>query len=185
LINFAQASSTLTHEEIMKRGVIQSVAKYFYDQQLLNNGSSANVNLSRLDNGEYYDLKNLYKDYYGVWLCTIDLQTLIVTEFQPNVAIVDFSSSTKDLPYAHFDAETFAQSNDRVIQFQNMILSNLSAKNYQVARQLAGQISHTIQDFYSHSNWVEMGNRNINQNIGNHYTFYYYFYLNFNHDLMA
>jgi hypothetical protein len=165
VINFTQASATITHEEIIKRGIIRSAAKYFYDQSKLN-GSTAKINLTKLDTGEYYNLKNLYYDYYGTWFCTIDLENLIITSFQPSVASVDFDRSSKDLPYAHFDAETFQQSNNRVIQFTNDIFSALSRQDYETARRLTGEISHTIQDFYSHSNWVEMGNRDINFNIG-------------------
>ncbi len=76
------------------------------------------------------------------------------------------SSKTKDLPYAHFDAETFIQSNQRVIKFLTSINSSLQIKDYATARRLSGQILHTIQDFYSHSNWVEMGKTVINKNIG-------------------
>lgn len=60
------------------------------------------------------------------------------------------------MPYAHFDAETFIGSNERVMNFTDYIKRNLTAKNYEEARKLTGQILHTIQDFYSHSNWVEM-----------------------------
>jgi DNA polymerase/3'-5' exonuclease PolX len=75
-------------------------------------------------------------------------------------------SSTKDLPYAHFDAERFLKSNERVINFTSDIYKNLQNKKYQEAKELTGQILHTIQDFYSHSNWVEMGNTKINTPIG-------------------
>jgi hypothetical protein len=34
------------------------------------------------------------------------------------------------------------------------------------ARDLLGQLLHTLQDFYSHSNWVEMGKTDINELIG-------------------
>lgn len=34
------------------------------------------------------------------------------------------------------------------------------------ARELLGQLFHTLQDFYSHSNWVEMGKTDINELIG-------------------
>ena len=34
------------------------------------------------------------------------------------------------------------------------------------ARELLGQLLHTLQDFYSHSNWVEMGKTDINELIG-------------------
>jgi len=34
------------------------------------------------------------------------------------------------------------------------------------ARQLLGKLFHTLQDFYSHSNWIEMGKTDINTHIG-------------------
>lgn len=34
------------------------------------------------------------------------------------------------------------------------------------ARELLGQLFHTLQDFYSHSNWIEMGKTDINELIG-------------------
>ncbi len=162
LVNFGKVSETLTHEDIVRRGIIQSVAKFFYDKSNL----SKRIDLSKLDTGEYYDLKVLYKDYYNVTLCKVMLNDLLLNEFQPNVAIVDFNPATKDLPFAHFDAETFQKSNDRVIEFTNNIYSFLAKKDYATVRRLSGQISHTIQDFYSHTNWVELGNTDINKNIG-------------------
>lgn len=34
------------------------------------------------------------------------------------------------------------------------------------ARELLGQLFHTLQDFYSHSNWIEMGRTDVNELIG-------------------
>jgi hypothetical protein len=34
------------------------------------------------------------------------------------------------------------------------------------ARQLLGQLLHTLQDFYSHSNWIELGKTEINERLG-------------------
>jgi hypothetical protein len=36
------------------------------------------------------------------------------------------------------------------------------------ARQLLGQLLHTLQDFYSHSNWIELGKKEINERLGLH-----------------
>lgn len=79
---------------------------------------------------------------------------MIKDGFQPAVAKVDFSKSTKDLPYAHFDAEAFKESNERVIYFKTQISYALKIKDFSDARDKAGEILHTIQDFYAHSNWV-------------------------------
>jgi hypothetical protein len=68
--------------------------------------------------------------------------------------------------YAHFDAEFFVESNQRVVDFTNRILNSLNTNDYVQARKLSGQVMHTIQDFYSHSNWVEMNKTKINMAIG-------------------
>ena len=36
----------------------------------------------------------------------------------------------------------------------------------QLARDVAGQLLHTLQDFYSHTNWIEMGRRTANAALG-------------------
>ena len=90
-------------------------------------------------NNEYYDLSKLYYDYYGQLVCDIPLVNLISDTFQPAVAIVDLDPKTKDLPYAHFDAEKFTESNARVINFTKIIRDKLKNKNYTSARKLSGQ----------------------------------------------
>jgi hypothetical protein len=145
------------------RGILRSVAKYFSEQP---NGT-AKINFTKFDTGEYYSIRNLYYDMYGKWFCTIDLGEHIEYVFQPNVAKVDLDAETADLPYAHFDAEKFYESNQRVISFTNQINQYLANKNFIEAAKLTGQIMHTIQDFYSHSNWIESGNTDINFKIGN------------------
>jgi hypothetical protein len=132
--NLGKVSESLAHEEITKRGIIQSVVEYFYNQT---NGTTK-INREKKTN-EYYDLTKLYFDYYGKYICNIPVRDMISTIFQPNVAVVDLDSKTKDLPYAHFDAEKFKQSNDRVINFTKEINNNLKQKNYPLARVLTGQ----------------------------------------------
>jgi hypothetical protein len=54
-----------------------------------------------------------------------------------------------------------------VINFKESFYSSIQIDEYKTARKYSGQILHTIQDFYSHSNWVEMGNTiEINTEIG-------------------
>ena len=162
-LDMGEVSKTFPHEEIIRRGVQRSVVKYFYEQK---NGSTR-INLNKTDK-EYLEIKNIYMDFYGLSFCDLGLFGFrkSLEELKINVEIVDLDSATKDMPYAHFDAETFVNSNERVINFMDKINHSLSIKAYDTARILSGQILHTIQDFYSHSNWVEMGNTRINKNIG-------------------
>ena len=53
--------------------------------------------------------------------------------------------------------------------FLFVLVVNITRNNSQdltPARDLLGQLCHTLQDFYSHSNWVEMGQTDINELIG-------------------
>ena len=129
-----KVSESIVHEEIMKRGLTQSVVRYFNNQT----NSKYQIDLAKINN-DYYDLSKLYYDYYGKYICDIPLSSLIANTFQPNVAIVDLDPNTKDLPYAHFDAEKFVQSNARVINFTSTIRNNLKLKQYDTARSLSGQ----------------------------------------------
>lgn len=154
-------TETVTHDDIIKMGIVHSITEYFYNQP---NGTLL-VNRTKADY-EYNDIRNLYFDYYGVWMCDLDIDRLIKLIFKPNVVLPDLNPKTKDLPYAHFDAEKFIESNNRVMNFTSRINSALDDGDYFTAQVLSGQILHTIQDFYSHSNWVESGKTDINYEIG-------------------
>uniref|UniRef100_A0A673CEV3 von Willebrand factor A domain containing 10, tandem duplicate 1 n=1 Tax=Sphaeramia orbicularis TaxID=375764 RepID=A0A673CEV3_9TELE len=39
------------------------------------------------------------------------------------------------------------------------VKSSVKQENYGAGRLVLGQVCHTLQDFYSHSNWVELGNK--------------------------
>ena len=89
---FGLVSETLTHEEIIKRGIIRSAAKFFYDQP----GGKERINLNKME--DYYNIRRLYNDFYDQWFCNIELIELIEDVFQKNVINIDFDSETKDLP---------------------------------------------------------------------------------------
>jgi hypothetical protein len=101
-LDFGEVSESIVHEDIVKRGILSSVAKYMFE----NPTNISKINLTKLTTGEYYTARNLYFDYYGKNYCTIDVDILIKTVFQPAVAFVDFDSATKDLPDAHFDGNS-------------------------------------------------------------------------------
>ncbi|CAF0866255.1 unnamed protein product [Brachionus calyciflorus] len=159
---FGEISRTYTHEEIIREGVIRSTVKFFSEQKHL---THLKLNLNRIE--KYFNLNKLYGEIYNKSFCRTDLEDIIVKDLQPSVASVDFDEDTKDMPYAHFDANTFLESNRRVINMTQRVIKNIEKKKYERARELSGKVLHTIHDFYSHSNWIEMGNYNkINSAIG-------------------
>ena len=59
----------------------------------------------------------------------------------------------------HFDGEQFLQGSQRLIRLrQELITLLLKGDKLQHARNLAGNALHTLQSFYSRSNWIELGN---------------------------
>ncbi|CAF4283433.1 unnamed protein product [Rotaria sp. Silwood2] len=68
---------------------------------------------------------------------------------------------------AHFDSEAFTNTSRHIIKIRRMIIDNVlnKTKDLKKARQLLGQLLHTLQDFYSHSYWIELGNKNINERL--------------------
>ncbi|KAJ8280738.1 hypothetical protein GJAV_G00058410 [Gymnothorax javanicus] len=76
-------------------------------------------------------------------------------------AAMDFLSTTRSDPVYHFDSERVggAQGMLRLLWAQTLLSAR--AGDYQGARNSLGQLFHSLQDFYSHSNWVEMGQRSI------------------------
>ena len=73
-------------------------------------------------------------------------------------AATDTNRRLGKLSSAHFDNEQFAASQARLINIRSQVTSLITEENYAEARRQAGGLLHTLQDFYSHSNWVEMGN---------------------------
>lgn len=71
-------------------------------------------------------------------------------------------------PEKHFTNERFADSSSRLMNLKSEIIANLKAAtpNGDQARTLLGNALHAVQDFYSHANWVELGNSGINTALG-------------------
>lgn len=167
-------SKTLTHMDILKKGLVRSVAKYFGEKQENKKIKipKRSIELNKTD-VYFNNLNELYRDYLGdqeyelISSCSLGLND-VINLMAKAVAAVDSDPTLKDLPWAHFDANTFIESNSYVSNLITTILHDvLVEKKFDRARIKIGQALHTIHDFYSHSNWVEMGNTDkINSKIG-------------------
>jgi hypothetical protein len=105
----------------------------------------------------------------------------IPSPVDPENSFQNVFSPDFDFSYKHFDRETFALGSWRLIKFKQEIKSILdpipkaftstdelqkAQERGKMARQYLGKALHTLQDFYAHSNWVELGNKNINEDLG-------------------
>ncbi|XP_030000038.1 von Willebrand factor A domain-containing protein 7-like [Sphaeramia orbicularis] len=58
----------------------------------------------------------------------------------------------------HFNSEAFLEGRGLIMEGMAAIKANIRKENFQAARETLGRVLHILQDFYSHSNWVELGN---------------------------
>ncbi|XP_029986618.1 von Willebrand factor A domain-containing protein 7-like isoform X1 [Sphaeramia orbicularis] len=65
----------------------------------------------------------------------------------------------------HFDNELFNEGRALIIEGLGAVKASNREGNFQAARKRLGKILHSLQDFYSHSNWIEMGNKRPNTNL--------------------
>ncbi len=66
----------------------------------------------------------------------------------------------------HFDGENFEGGQARLTTLKQQVLELLGKDQAVEARTALGGALHTVQDFYSHTNWVEMGNNDISPDLG-------------------
>ncbi|XP_035515445.1 LOW QUALITY PROTEIN: uncharacterized protein LOC118326538 [Morone saxatilis] len=57
----------------------------------------------------------------------------------------------------HFNSEAFLEGRGLIREGMAAIKANIGKENFQAARETLGRVLHTLQDFYSHTNWVELG----------------------------
>ncbi|XP_065121412.1 von Willebrand factor A domain-containing protein 7-like [Paramisgurnus dabryanus] len=65
----------------------------------------------------------------------------------------------------HFNNEAFSEGHNLIIQGIKAIKDNVRNDNIHSARETLGRVCHTLQDFYSHSNWVELGKKSPYANL--------------------
>ncbi|XP_017319799.1 von Willebrand factor A domain-containing protein 7 [Ictalurus punctatus] len=65
----------------------------------------------------------------------------------------------------HFDNEEFLSGRDLITQGISAVKYSVYQQSYEAARETLGKILHTLQDFYSHSNWIEMGKKEPYSNL--------------------
>ncbi|XP_063489270.1 von Willebrand factor A domain-containing protein 7 isoform X2 [Symphalangus syndactylus] len=72
-------------------------------------------------------------------------------------AAQDFLPTSRNDPDLHFDAERLGQGRTQLVAALRETVVAARALDHTLARQRLGAALHALQDFYSHSNWVELG----------------------------
>nr|XP_020496296.1 LOW QUALITY PROTEIN: von Willebrand factor A domain-containing protein 7-like [Labrus bergylta] len=82
--------------------------------------------------------------------------------FQTSITNMYFSNAKVDVIFVlsdahHFDDESFERGRDIITSGVSAVKKSVALENYVTGRWTLGCVFHTLQDFYSHSNWVELG----------------------------
>ncbi len=104
----------ITHTDMVQLGFIRSLTRFFRDTQS-KSGTNANNFEGQYTIDELYQLAHPDWTADQVKLYSYPLKSIIDT-IQVRDALMDFNPSTKNLPTAHFDSETFVESNRRLIE---------------------------------------------------------------------
>lgn len=100
-------------------------------------------------------IEKLDEEYFGTDRLTKSMKNAIEEVWKAN-AEVDHNQVDG---FWHFDGESFVTGKRRVSGLMAGVIRSLQAEDAAGARQQLGQALHTIQDFYSHTNFIESGNR--------------------------
>ncbi|KAG9332284.1 hypothetical protein JZ751_015445 [Albula glossodonta] len=99
-----------------------------------------------------------------------DAGLLTAAKFKASIVAIYISNAVVDGAYAlsdrhHFDGESFTDGRKLITEGMASIKANIQQENFIPARLTLGKICHTLQDFYSHSNWIELGSKRPNTNL--------------------
>uniref|UniRef100_A0A0K8RUU1 Protein G7c-like n=1 Tax=Crotalus horridus TaxID=35024 RepID=A0A0K8RUU1_CROHD len=103
---------------------------------------------------------DIFASFYGPEVSAKRFRGAIAEVANANAAM-DFGNTTRDDPVFHFDSELIHSANSWLLHVRKEILQAVHSEQYGIARKKLGQLLHSLQDFYSHSNWVELGNERI------------------------
>ena len=162
-VTFTLDTDTVLHGDMTKEAILQVARALLLDNPTNENAGSS----SRILSLQRVDESNLITAYYGrkEESITSNFEAAIETINKAN-ANVDLGREEEKLAEAHFDSEQFQTGQNRLVRLRACAVSSIRMKNFGMARQDTGRMLHTLQDFYSHSNWLENGNSGIYRILG-------------------
>ena len=157
---FSSNGKSFTHPDLTRDALLQASAQVLIDNpNPANERSSEDIQQltrSRLN------VSCLVNTYYGRSASLAAVRSQQKQQLERAVAmVIDFNAMVDSneegrRAAAHFDSEQFADGQQRLIDLHYLISKKIRKKSLVIARRFMGQMLHTVQDFYSHSNWIEM-----------------------------
>nr|XP_061792057.1 von Willebrand factor A domain-containing protein 7-like [Nerophis lumbriciformis] len=144
------ASGSLTHKDITIRAIVQKTAEVCRDIAAVN-GQDFSLTID-----DSLTIEQVLEACFS--------SSSLLSSFQFNSAIAEIFLANAFVDRRlfgnvhHFDDEAFQGGRDIITRGVADVKDNVRRENFDIARFILGMTLHTLQAFYSHSNWVELGN---------------------------
>ncbi|XP_078573213.1 von Willebrand factor A domain-containing protein 7-like [Branchiostoma floridae x Branchiostoma japonicum] len=157
----AFSAQDYTNEDLTREAVLKVVARFLEE----NPEPGRSVTSGQLQNLVPLTASNIFNSYFGAPVSARNFDEAIRSIIAANVDM-DRLLFRPDL---HFNAEQFQASIAFLRNLRTTIintLTNPSDSDVNSARGMMGSYLHTLQAFYSNTNWVEMHGVVVYQNLG-------------------
>ncbi|XP_078060792.1 von Willebrand factor A domain-containing protein 7-like, partial [Mustelus asterias] len=155
--NFGQS---VTHSDITKMAALRIVLRLF--QEIPNpEGKVLPKEAFQLED-QKLRAENIFEAYYE--------SKVSARRFKQALKVITNRNTLVDFKYAlaaerHFDSENLREGKQVLLREKAQVIQNILRGNYHQAQKHMGTMLHTLQDFYSHSNWVELGFQTPNSKL--------------------
>ncbi|KAK4163298.1 hypothetical protein QBC43DRAFT_345232 [Cladorrhinum sp. PSN259] len=110
--------------------------------------------------------EEIFEDRAKVYFPTIEKLTKKMKQARDEIGEANADVDDNQVnAHWHCDGETFDAAKQRITQLKKEAIAALKADDATGGRKAVGGALHTIQDFYSHSNWAELGNSGANLDL--------------------
>ncbi|XP_006154352.1 von Willebrand factor A domain-containing protein 7 [Tupaia chinensis] len=146
------APGSLTHQDLTEEAALNVTLQLFLEQPPPGRPPL------RLEDflGRTLLADDLFAAYFGPGAPSRRFRAALGEVSRANAA-QDFLPTSRNDPDLHFDAERLHQGRTRLVGALRETLAAARTLDHTLARQRLGAALHALQDFYSHSNWVELG----------------------------
>ncbi|XP_078597567.1 von Willebrand factor A domain-containing protein 7-like [Branchiostoma floridae x Branchiostoma japonicum] len=153
-----------THEDITKTAALKVVARFLEE----NPEDGRTVSPGQLQNLDPLTPSSIFSSYYGGPVSAKNFDEAIgdITKANADIDRHDLWTSS-----VHFNAEQFQTALTRLRNLRTIIIetlqkADLTDLDVSAARINTGSYLHTLQDFYSNTNWVENNGAAIYEDLG-------------------
>ena len=157
--------STLTHQDITREAILEVARELL----IANPNPDDSESTARISALPIITIRNLITAYYGGTIAdSVAFQQSFlgaINAINDANFNVDVGTESDDAA-AHFYSERLQSAQNRLVTLRQNIVTQILAENFELARTETGRMLHTLQDFYSNSNWIENGNRRPNNMLG-------------------